>query len=84
MIQQRANVGGYAHNYVRIANMRASGTDETIRLSPIRLMSLEDIIAYIGDDEMMDITPNRIRIRKQELDATTRLRKRKSSKAASG
>lgn len=61
--------------------MRASGTDETIRLSPIRLMSLEDIIAYIGEDEMMDITPSKIRIRKQELDATTRLRKRKSSKA---
>lgn len=37
--------------------------DENIRLSPIRVMSLEDVVTYIGEDEMIDVSPTRIRMR---------------------
>jgi predicted membrane GTPase involved in stress response len=37
--------------------------DENIRLSPARTMSLEDVVTYIGEDEMIDVTPSKIRIR---------------------
>jgi predicted membrane GTPase involved in stress response len=37
--------------------------DENIRLSPIRTMSLEDVVTYIGEDEMIDVSPTRIRMR---------------------
>ena len=47
----------------KLTNMRASGTDEGIRLAPSRTMSLEDVVTYIAEDEMMDITPDDIRIR---------------------
>ncbi|RLN93973.1 hypothetical protein BBJ28_00004089 [Nothophytophthora sp. Chile5] len=47
----------------KLTNMRAAGTDENVKLSPIRTMSLEDVVTYIGDDEMIDVSPNRIRMR---------------------
>lgn len=37
--------------------------DENVRLSPIRVMSLEDVVTYIGEDEMIDVSPTRIRMR---------------------
>lgn len=58
----------------KLTNMRAAGTDENIRLSPIRTMSLEDVVTYIGDDEMIDVSPSRIRMRKRELSANDRKR----------
>lgn len=45
-------------------NMRASGHDEAMRLEPIHKMSLEDALAYIGDDEYVEITPKHVRVRK--------------------
>ncbi|KAG6609473.1 GTP-binding protein TypA/BipA [Phytophthora cinnamomi] len=58
----------------KLTNMRAAGTDENIKLSPIRQMSLEDVVTYIGEDEMIDVSPIKIRMRKRELTANGRKR----------
>jgi GTP-binding protein len=49
----------------KLTNMRASGSDEAVILTPPRQMSLEDCISYINDDELVEITPKIIRLRKQ-------------------
>lgn len=51
----------------QLTNMRASGTDEAIRLTPIRQMTLEDCLDYIGDDEYVEVTPTSLRLRKKWL-----------------
>ena len=51
----------------QLTNVRASGSDEAIRLTPPRLMSLEDMMAYINEDELLEVTPNHLRLRKQFL-----------------
>lgn len=51
----------------QLTNMRASGTDEAIRLTPPRRMSLEQAIAYIQDDERVEVTPENVRLRKRHL-----------------
>ncbi|DBA01279.1 TPA: hypothetical protein N0F65_001784 [Lagenidium giganteum] len=66
----------------KLTNMRAAGNDENIRLSPARTMSLEDVVTYIGDDEMIDVSPSRIRMRKRELNPSAR--KRASAKKTPG
>ncbi len=58
----------------QLSNVRASGKDEAIRLSPPRLMSLEQAIAYIQDDELVEVTPKSIRLRKRYLDQNERKR----------
>ncbi len=50
----------------KLTNMRASGSDEAVILTPPKVMSLEDYISYINDDELVEITPKIIRIRKQK------------------
>ena len=57
-----------------VSNMRASGSDEALRLVPPRQLSLEQAMEWINDDELVEITPTHIRIRKKELDAANRLR----------
>jgi len=58
----------------KLTNVRASGTDEAVRLTtPIKL-SLEEAIAYINDDELVEVTPNSIRLRKRYLDPHERKR----------
>jgi GTP-binding protein len=57
-----------------LTNMRASGADEAIRLEPPLLMTLEQAIEWIGDDELVEVTPKTIRLRKKVLDATERNR----------
>ena len=52
----------------QLTNIRASGTDEAVRLTPPRRLSLEQAIAYIGDDELVEVTPDHIRLRKRHLD----------------
>ena len=52
----------------QLTNIRASGTDEAIRLTPPRRMSLEDAIAYVNDDELLEVTPLNLRLRKRLLD----------------
>ncbi|HKL94568.1 MAG TPA: translational GTPase TypA [Clostridia bacterium] len=57
-----------------VTNMRASGTDEALRLvTPIKF-SLEEAIEFINDDEMLEVTPKNVRIRKTVLDCTQRLK----------
>ncbi len=63
----------------KLTNMRASGTDEAVRLTtPVR-MSLEEAIAYIDDDELVEVTPKAIRMRKRFLDPHERKRAAKVS-----
>jgi GTP-binding protein len=64
----------------QLTNMRASGSDEAVRLEPPHLMTLEQAIEWIGDDELVEFTPQSIRIRKKTLD--TNLRNRMSKKKA--
>ncbi|HSQ43086.1 MAG TPA: translational GTPase TypA, partial [Fibrobacteraceae bacterium] len=51
-----------------LTNMRASGSDDNILLTPYRRLSLEECITFINDDESVEVTPNALRIRKTELD----------------
>jgi GTP-binding protein len=58
----------------QLTNVRASGKDEAVRLTPPRIMSLEQAIAYIQDDELVEVTPQSIRLRKVMLDPNDRKR----------
>ena len=64
----------------KLTNIRASGSDEAVRLTTPITMSLEEAIAYIDDDELVEVTPNAIRLRKRFLDPHERKRQ---SRAAS-
>jgi GTP-binding protein len=88
MIVGRANDDkDVALNVVRakkLTNMRAAGTDENFKMPPAEDMSLERAIEFIEDDELVEITPKSIRIRKRLLDETERLKARKREKAFAG
>ncbi len=56
----------------QLTNMRASGKDDNIKLSPPRMMALEQALSYIQDDELVEVTPSCIRLRKKYLDQITR------------
>ena len=58
----------------KLTNVRASGTDEAVRLTPPVRMSLEEAIAYIDDDELVEVTPKIVRLRKRYLDPHERKR----------
>ncbi|MBK7259002.1 MAG: translational GTPase TypA [Ignavibacteriae bacterium] len=58
----------------QLTNMRASGSDEAVRLEPARLLTLEQAIEWIGDDELVEVTPHSIRLRKRHLNADVRKR----------
>ena len=58
----------------KLTNVRASGSDEAVRLTPHVQFSLEEAIAYINDDELVEVTPNAIRLRKRYLDPHERKR----------
>jgi GTP-binding protein len=81
MVVGRANDDkDVAINVVRakkLTNMRAAGTDDTVRLPPADELSLERAIEFIEDDELVEVTPKSLRIRKRLLDETERLRARK-------
>ena len=63
----------------KLTNVRASGTDEAVRLTPPVTMSLEQAIAYIDDDELVEVTPNAIRLRKRYLDPHERKRQARAA-----
>jgi GTP-binding protein len=56
----------------KLTNMRSSSADEAIRLVPPRLMSLEQAIEFIREDEFVEITPKSVRLRKKVLQANQR------------
>lgn len=63
-----------------VSNMRASGSDEALRLTPPRKLSLEACIEFIADDELLEVTPKSLRIRKRELSHDLRMKKLKGGK----
>jgi GTP-binding protein len=62
----------------KLTNVRASGTDEMVKLIPPRILTLEQAITYIADDELVEVTPKTIRLRKRLLDPNERKRAEKS------
>jgi GTP-binding protein len=58
----------------QLTNVRASGTDEAVKLVPPRKMSLEQMMAYIDEDEVLEVTPISLRLRKKYLDPHERKR----------
>ena len=58
----------------QLTNIRASGKDDAVTLTPVKRLSLEQAIAYITDDELVEVTPNHIRLRKRFLDPHERKR----------
>jgi GTP-binding protein len=65
----------------QLTNIRAAGKDDAIRLTPPRLLSLEQALSYIEDDELVEVTPSSIRLRKHFLDPNDRKRAAKSAVA---
>lgn len=59
-------------------NVRASGSDDALRLSPVKKMSLEEALEFIEDDELIEITPNEFRLRKKILDSQQRYKSKKN------
>ena len=67
----------------QLTNFRASGgKDDAIRLTPPWRMTLEQAIAYVDDDEMVEVTPKNIRLRKRFLDPNERKKQSRSKQAA--
>jgi len=58
----------------KLTNVRASGSDDAIKLTPPRILTLEQALEFIDDDELVEVTPTSIRLRKKELDPTKRKR----------
>jgi len=66
----------------KLTNMRASGSDEALKITPPRKLTLEQSLEFINDDELVEVTPKSIRVRKKILDETTRNREAKRKKSA--
>lgn len=64
----------------RLTNMRSTGAEEKVALSTPRKMTVEQIIAYMNEDEVVEVTPKSIRLRKRILDSGARARANKSLK----
>lgn len=66
----------------KLTNMRASGSDGVIQITPPILMSLEQSLEFIEDDELLEITPKSLRVRKKQLTAVDRKRQRRKEREA--
>ena len=66
----------------KLSNMRAAGKDENVILSPIKPLTLEQAISFIREDELVEVTPRVVRLRKEELSAQKRHRRKASLKVA--
>ena len=58
----------------QLTNVRSSGADDALKLVPVKIMSLEECIEFLDDDELLEVTPKSLRIRKIQLDHGKRLR----------
>ena len=58
----------------QLTNMRASGSDDALRLVPPRILSLEQMLEFLADDELLEVTPKSLRMRKRILDHGTRMK----------
>lgn len=61
----------------KLTNTRASGSDDAILLTPAKKMSIEEMMEFVEDDELIEITPNNLRIRKRILDSNLRYKSKK-------
>jgi len=61
-----------------LTNMRSSSSDDSLRLKPHRLMSLEDCVEFLADDELVEVTPKSVRLRKRQRNASDRKRSEKA------
>ena len=68
----------------QLTNMRAAGSDDAIRLTPPRNLSLEQCLEFLADDELLECTPKSLRIRKRELDHSVRMRELMKRRAQEG
>jgi GTP-binding protein len=68
----------------KLTNMRAAGSDENVKLEPPRKLTLELALEFIADDELIEVTPTAIRLRKRELDANRRRKDQKAMAARDG
>jgi GTP-binding protein len=68
----------------QLTNIRTTSKDEAVRLTPPRIFSLEQAIAYISDNELVEVTPKSIRLRKKLLDSNARKRAEKAAEAEAG
>ncbi len=59
----------------KLSNMRASGSDDAVRLVPYKQQTLEQCIEFIADDELVEVTPKSLRLRKRVLQANRRPKK---------
>ena len=66
----------------KLTNVRAAGKDEAVRLTPPIAFTLEKAIAYIQDDELVEVTPTSIRLRKKFLDPNMRKRASRMAESA--
>lgn len=66
----------------QLTNIRASGSDDAIRLTPPKILSLEEMISYIADDELVEVTPKNLRLRKKLLDPNDRKKAAREKKAS--
>ncbi|MDY4660133.1 translational GTPase TypA [Pseudoflavonifractor capillosus] len=64
----------------QLTNMRASGSDDALRLTPPRQMSLEQCLEFLADDELLEVTPENLRLRKRLLDHAARMREASKKK----
>ena len=67
----------------KLTNMRASGSDNTVTIRPPRRLSLDQYIEFIAEDELVEVTPNNIRLRKMELDQNKRITMKRKEKYSS-
>jgi GTP-binding protein len=84
IIGENAKQGDLEVNVLKgkqLTNVRASGTDEAIRLTPPRELTLEEMITYISDDELAEVTPKSLRLRKKLLDGNDRKRMSRSKES---
>ena len=65
----------------QLTNMRAAGSDEALRLIPPKIMSLEQCLEFLADDELLEVTPKNLRLRKRILDHSLRMKALKGNKS---
>jgi len=85
IIGERNRTGDLVVNITRekkLTNMRSSTSDATVTLRPPRILSLDQSIEFIAEDELVEVTPKNVRLRKMELDAGKRITARRKEKIA--
>ena len=68
------------HRGKKLTNVRAAGSDDNVLLTPPRTFSLEEALEFIADDELVEATPESIRLRKRHLDHNARKREERAAK----